>query len=500
MRLKLSIPRNPIRGLDRKEVNKDFTLKELLGIILVGHKGTNRLTLRKSPLKAEVLDGDKLLGSLDDKGNVIVDDSLYSRYKSIRKAKREESNQKMENASEAEFNVENVDLTQEERDEIDNARRGATVDKVKRVFVDKYGDREIRLEGNNSIDKDVFTELIKNTYGRAFNKFGETLARWSLDGTLDDRRPDQKQRFALALDLLVQAHEDEYDENFNGLMPDDIIRTFATEVQEQTAAERAKSESVKEKESEYDIVQIKTKEEAERYYKYVAIDGSSTSGQWCITRGSFNSYVGDFDEGKAELFYFMLKKGVWETYNKVPEPGPTAPYDEFGLSMIAVSIKEDDSLKTATTRWNHTQGGNDNMFTESQLAEFAGRPFRKAFPPITSPEDRERMLIYQGYPLVKSGGKSIVTYKNDLFLTDNKTILKDGFGVPFKFSHYWNITLKNKEGINNRIGYLLTTTDNPKTREFVLLDKDLNKIKTYEAGIKKEEVVNDAKEVLQNGR
>lgn len=496
MRIIIKPKQTRLRALDKKEVNKDFTLRELLAIIKVGLKAPNTATVKRSPIKSEVYDSsNKLIGSLDNKGNLLIDDAIYSRYRSILKNKKDETNQLMAQVTENEFPVEQVALTQEEKDEIDNSRRGASTDKARRVFVDKHGDREIRLEGGHSIDKDMFAELIKTTYGRAFNKFGEILAKWSLDGTIDDRRPEQKQRFMAALDLLVEAHEEEYDDNFNGLKPDDIIRLFANEVKAQTAKERAASESVEETESEYTIVPVKSQDEARKFYKYINIDGSSSSSQWCVVRGSYDNYV---NEDGAELFYFMLREG-FDKYTREPEPGPTAPFDEFGMSMIAVSVDSNGMLKTATTRWNHTQGGNDRSFTESQLAELAGGPFRKKFPALTDPDQRERDILMRAYPIVKSGTKSILIDKEKFYLSEDKKIIRDPYGIPYAFTNYTAIaTMDNGKMI--RKGYVIFNTQNS---HYVITDTELDIIVNSDdlddtgEKLSRQKIIGIAKEVLQ---
>jgi hypothetical protein len=230
MKLKLNFKLHVNKADDKKENKVGYTLKELMGTILVGYKGSNQLTISKSPNKTEIYDGDKLLGSIDSRNNVFWDDVIYSTYKN--KIKTPEGKQTFDNASEAQFVVEETDLTNEEIQAESNRQRGITADKVRKLFVEKYGDKSINLQGNEQINKDIFLELIKTTFGRAFNKYGEQLAKWSLDGTISDERIDEKQRFIAALGLLVQDHNEEYDATFNRLTPQEIIRTFSGEVKE----------------------------------------------------------------------------------------------------------------------------------------------------------------------------------------------------------------------------------------------------------------------------
>jgi len=441
MKLKLNFKLHVNKADDKKENKVGYTLKELMGTILVGYKGSNQLTISKSPNKTEIYDGDKLLGSIDSRNNVFWDDVIYSTYKN--KIKTPEGKQTFDNASEAQFVVEETDLTNEEIQAESNRQRGITADKVRKLFVEKYGDKTINLQGNEQINKDIFLELIKTTFGRAFNKYGEQLAKWSLDGTISDERIDEKQRFIAALGLLVQDHNEEYDATFNGLTPQEIIRTFSGEVKEASRKDRQLSESVEEKDTGYTIVKIDSKQEAEKYYKDIAIDGTDSSSRWCITRGSYNSYIDKDDPAKGELFYFMLKDG-YDTYKEIPEPGPNAPKDEFGLSMIAVSVKQDGSLNTATTRWNHTKGGSDNSFTVSELSELAGKSFFRAFPPITTPEERIKKIVKQLTIMKRTPVNSIGLYNSKLYIQlKDKQLLLDDYGLPYQAIN-WS-KLRNKE-------------------------------------------------------
>lgn len=93
----------------------------------------------------------------------------------------------------------------------------------------------------------------------------------------------------------------------------------------------------------------------------------------------YDSYTAEGDN----IFYFCLKDGF---ENIQPEMGENCPKDEYGLSMIAVSVCPDGSLNTATCRWNHNNGGDDNIFTTEEISQIIGRNFYQTFLP-PSPED-----------------------------------------------------------------------------------------------------------------
>ena len=448
-----------------------------MGTVLVGYKGSARLILKKLPVRTEIYDGETLLGSLDERNNVFWDDKIYSAYKSKRKLPQFKAI--YDNAAESQFDIQTEELSQEEKDTISASQRGATAQKVRQAFIDKFGDVVKTVEGGVEVDKDMFLEIIKGTFGTGFNKFGGTLARWSLDDTLSDNRPEEKQRFITALGFLVDAHENEYDEDFNGLKPKDIIKKFSENIKEQSTKEKAEAEAIEETETDYTIVAITSDEEAQSYYKYLAVDGSTTNSQWCITRSSWDSYVGDFEDGKAELFYFLLKDG-FDKIKRVPEKTAATPLDEYGLSMIAVSVKEDGSLKTATCRWNHANGGNDNMFTPGQISQLIGKSFYKACPPKTDPEERISRIAKATFPIVRVGNKTMSVLDGKLYLLENKTLIRDDYDYPYVSNKYY--TIKDNDV---QIGWLLQIG----SEEHMALDMDLNII------FKPEEIkVRDVKE------
>ena len=135
--------------------------------------------------------------------------------------------------------------------------------------------------------------------------------------------------------------------------------------------------------SNYEIVRIDSFEEASKYGDYTS---------WCITHNEnmFDTYT---DDGTCQ-FYFCLKNG----FESVPqEKGENCPLDEYGLSMIAVSVNEDGSCNTITCRWNHDNGGNDNIMDEEELSRVIGRNFYQTFLPYSPQEieERKKNVIYQ---------------------------------------------------------------------------------------------------------
>ena len=88
----------------------------------------------------------------------------------------------------------------------------------------------------------------------------------------------------------------------------------------------------------------------------------------------FNSYTND---GIGQ-FYFCLRHGF---ENEEAVKGENCPLDNYGLSMIAVSVDENGRLNTCTCRWNHDNGGNDSIMDPKQISEVIGMNFYQTFKP-----------------------------------------------------------------------------------------------------------------------
>lgn len=97
----------------------------------------------------------------------------------------------------------------------------------------------------------------------------------------------------------------------------------------------------------------------------------------CICQAKF-----DYDTYtlNGETFYFCLKEG-FETTAK--QAGENHPFDEYGLSMIAVSVTPDGWLANCTNRWNEDRIGNPNL-TVQEISQMVGRDFYEVFKSIPS--------------------------------------------------------------------------------------------------------------------
>lgn len=176
------------------------------------------------------------------------------------------------------------------------------------------------------------------------------------------------------------AHVNEYDYNLNGMSLQELVDRFKNDVSAKNAeAQQASSAQVRQANPDYTIIPIDNPQAASKYGQYTS---------WCVTHypGMYNSYTSN----GTGRFYFCLKNG----FEKVKaEPGPNCPLDEYGLSMIAVSIKYDGSPNTITCRWNHDHGGGDSVMSVKQLEELLGRNFYETFKPYTAKELRLKGIV-----------------------------------------------------------------------------------------------------------
>ena len=192
-------------------------------------------------------------------------------------------------------------------------------------------------------------------------------------GFAKDTRQDEIQgkisQLEKIMKILTTSHIDEYDSNLNGLSYSDLDNKFKGAIQKNLDNEmNALKDQHFVRDTSYQIIPIPDFQTAKKYGKWTS---------WCVThqKSMYDSYTKD----GLGLFYFCLKDG----FQKVKAvKGEGCPLDEYGKSMIAISVNDDGSLNTATCRWNHDNGGNDNIFKDaSEVSKFFGVNFFDTFKP-----------------------------------------------------------------------------------------------------------------------
>lgn len=206
------------------------------------------------------------------------------------------------------------------------------------------------------------------------------------------------------------AHVNEYDNNLNNESASTLIRRFSVNVRAELDNRKSEIDSEQYQENHrYKIVPIDSFEDAEPYGEYTS---------WCVAHheNMFKQYT----HGGMGRFYFCLR----DDYQTVrAEEGENCPLDDYGLSMIAVSVNDDGSVNTITCRWNHDNDGNDNIMTDQELSRLIGRNFYQTFKPW-SPEEieakRQHILIEFSDFISNYGNDEFVKSQCEVIETDEE--------------------------------------------------------------------------------
>lgn len=235
----------------------------------------------------------------------------------------------------------------------------------------------LKSKGYNPSSRQKILDDIRRDIPNSRNqncKFLLGVTRMYLDGELNDTRTVAELNNTLHY-ITDDSHVNEYDCNLNGETANTLTERFKTVAEidhEKDMVASAERTAKFTKNPDYTIVSIDTPEQAEKYGQYTS---------WCITH-SDRMYISYTSEG-AGRFFFCLKKG----FEKLdPIRGEGCPLDEYGLSMIAVSITMDGDLNTLTCRWNHDNGGGDSIMTIEELEKLLGVSFYETFHPYTKEE------------------------------------------------------------------------------------------------------------------
>ena len=209
-------------------------------------------------------------------------------------------------------------------------------------------------------------------------KYLAGVTRMALNDELNDYETIGK--LNQTLKLLATAHADEYDNNLNGITANELIERFRTESNVEYSNDvKAHNATQFVENTHYKIYRIDSFEEAKKFSPYTS---------WCVTKNE-NNYDAYTNNGYG-LFYFCIRDD-FKAVKAVPSEG--CPLDDYGLSMIATSVDEDGKCNTITCRWNHGNGGNDNIMTPMQLSKLIGRNYYQVFKPYTKDELYAKGLV-----------------------------------------------------------------------------------------------------------
>lgn len=207
-------------------------------------------------------------------------------------------------------------------------------------------------------------------------------------------------------------HINEYDNNLNGLTLDKLQEKFGQKVKDLSAKEK---EEINSKEytrnKRYTITPCNTWEDITKFGKPLTT--------WCVAQKNGEYAYDSYTNNGICKFYVCTRDGY---ENLKPIPGDNPPLDEYGLSMIAICVNADGSLKTCTCRWNHDNGGDDNIMSTKQISDLLGVNFFETFKP-REPKDIFNNLGYDRYDPLCSHFKFRYDKEHNYYkFEDNKLI------------------------------------------------------------------------------
>lgn len=157
------------------------------------------------------------------------------------------------------------------------------------------------------------------------------------------------------------------------LSVDDLISYFGEETKNEINKPSEKKERVRNK--RYKFYRIPNFKDA-KPWRNIA--------NWCICENPF--YYNHETNNGSGIFVFCIRDDVRDRYlDNTNDNRP--PYDDYGLSAIAVCVEEDGSVYSCTSRWNHSQGNKDgSLFNKEELEDLFGVNFEEIFYPRTEEE------------------------------------------------------------------------------------------------------------------
>ena len=331
------------------------------------------------------------------------------------------------------------------RNILTESQESKSIDAAKKLYMQRTGcsreeaDEFVRITLRNDLP------ILRNPNAA---KFILGVTRMFLDRQITDQMTISQLNTTLEY-VSSDAHINEYDRNLNGMSAQDLIQRFAKAVSDDFEKNKSDINSMNfEGKSQYNIVRIDSFEQAQQYGQYTS---------WCVThyRNMFDSYTND---GLGQ-FYFCLRNGF---ENEKAVKGENCPLDNYGLSMIAVSVDGNGRLNTCTCRWNHDNGGNDSIMDPKQISEVIGMNFYQTFKPnnkwkdlldncmrrLANGEDPNDVFDYcddfcEGFAAVGLNGKSnFINTHGELLWKGDKWF--DGWGnfcegfAQVKLNRKWN--------------------------------------------------------------
>src|SRR5574344_622779 len=207
--------------------------------------------------------------------------------------------------------------------------------KRSRQLLEKRGyDPEKQKEIINSV-RDSIPALKNRVRG---GKFTLACVRMFVDGEIRDE--DTINKLNQIIRKIGETEYEKYDKDLNGFHAEELISKYMPMIEKEKDEQVARLSSVHfSGNSDYEAVLIPDYESSSEYHRY---------NEWCLT--SMPKMFDTYTQNGVNSLYFLLKKGFESVKRK---QGEDHPFDEYGVSMIAVTIEPEGYLHTCTVRWNH---------------------------------------------------------------------------------------------------------------------------------------------------
>ena len=219
---------------------------------------------------------------------------------------------------------------------------------------------------NDVIDRVTFVKQMIPNYRLAEWKFLPGLCRMVYCEELEQEQMD------IINEILYYLSENpnliqNYNGDFNGLYFEELWSEFEEKIKLMYEKEKWEMSQINFTPTKhYSIIPIHSQSDAEKYYK---------DTEWCIAKSDFDFQTYTL---RNESFYFCLVDNYKE-YEK--KKGKNHPLDEYGLSMLAISVKPDGRLASCTTRWNEASERNKIM-NAMEISKTIGANFYEVFKPF----------------------------------------------------------------------------------------------------------------------
>lgn len=193
--------------------------------------------------------------------------------------------------------------------------------------------------------------------------------------------------------IMTTSEKDKFDENLNGLKFPDLYKKYENSLMMEKDRMKKNVDSRKyKKNQDYIVVRIKSFEDSKKFKKY-----TNPSSPWFTTYNEtlYNEYT---NYGKNSLFYIVyrnfrdIKKpepqydnnsmpARWINYTNINSNGKIyLPYDEYGLSMIMMTVNKDNEIINCSGRWNNEiLDFSKDFMNEEQISLITGRNFYDYF-------------------------------------------------------------------------------------------------------------------------